>query len=234
MKVLHTEQTRQEYVETQIARFDSKFHFCKVSIYDVAKHQTIISRDMIIRGKQLDIGPILCLGTRNGREVDLFRLQFFGSRLLRYASKVFERESHSFISRLPRLESIGRSEVGNISRESVVAVEINPRAARSDICIGSFDEMPSSWAHKFSVVFSNSFDHSQDPHQTAEEWRRVTRPGGYLILCFAEGVEPTITDPVSDLHLADILDLFGGELVYFDDRGSRCGYSEVIVRLDNV
>lgn len=229
MKIHPAKHSRQEYFQIQIARSDSKLRFCKVSIYDVAKYWCIITS----HGKGLDAGPIVCLGTRNGREVDLFRLQFFGPRVLKLLSRVFERQTHSFISLLPQLEAIGRSDVNNLSRESVVGVEISPKAARSDIWVGSFDEMPASWEHKFGVLFSNSFDQSQDPHKTTKEWRRVARPGGYLIFCFAKNNEPTLTDPVGDLRLEDVLDLFGGELVYFHDRGSRNGYSEVIVRIGN-
>lgn len=79
-------------------------------------------------------------------------------------------------------------------------------------------------------MFSNSFDQSQDPHRTAEEWRRVARPGAYLIFCYPQA-EPSATDPVGDLHLGDVVKLFPGELIYFYDRGSRRGYSEAIVRL---
>ena len=56
---------------------------------------------------------------------------------------------------------------------------------------------------------------------------------GYLICCFSDGAEPTDSDPVGDIHLADVLSLFGGELIYFHSRGSRNSYSEVIIRLDN-
>ena len=93
-------------------------------------------------------------------------------------------------------------------------------------------EMPAAWTKTFGIVFSNSFDQSQDPYRTAMEWKRVLRPGGYLIFCFAEGVEPTTSDPVGDLRLEDARRLFGGELLHFGDHGSRAGYSEVVLRLD--
>ena len=111
-------------------------------------------------------------------------------------------------------------------------MEINPLGARSDVWIGSFDEMPAEWEHGFRVMFSNSFDHSQNPQKTAGEWKRVLQPGGYLIFCFSRGAEPTLTDPVGHIQYGDVVDLFGGELVYFHDEGSRKGYSEVIIRVD--
>ena len=137
MRVFSTNQTREQYVETQIARSDSKFTYCKVSVDDVASYRDVILFDITRTGRDPNIGPILCLGTRNGREVDLFRAQFFGSGIQRYLIKVFERRTHSFVSRVPRLESIGRSEVGKIAQDSVIGVEINPKATRSDIWIGS-------------------------------------------------------------------------------------------------
>lgn len=229
MNVLPDHGSREEYRARQIARSESKFRFCKVSSSDVAKYRTIILHSLRLRGKPHE-GPILCLGTRNGREVDLFRLHFFGPRVLRLASRVFERRTHSFVSLLPPLEAVGRSEVEHLSRRSVVGVEINRRAERKDIWIDSFDQMPARWERTFGILFSNSFDQSQDPHKTAREWKRVARSGAYLIFCFAKDAPPTPTDPVGDLRLEDILDLFGGELIYFRDGGSRNGYSEVILR----
>lgn len=232
MKVFPSSQSRREYVETQIARSEAKFRFCKVSAHDAAQYRAIVMRDQGRRREPLGPGPILCLGTRNGREVDLFRVQFFGPRLLRLASRLCERKTDSFRSVFPPVESLGRSDVDRLTPRSAVGVEINPRAARRDVWVGSFDEMPAGWERTFGVLFSNSFDQSQDPHRTAKEWWRVAPPGAYLIFCFPRSAEPTATDPVGDLRLEDVLDLFAGELLYFRDRGSRKGYSEVIVRLD--
>ena len=233
MKLFPSVQTRQEYIETQIVRSEEKFHYCKVSTHDVVKYKKVIFEDMISRNERPDVGPILCLGTRNGREVDLFRTHFYGAKVSKFGTNVFERHSQSFAPALPILESTNRSDVENISRVSVVGVEINPRAARADIWTGSFDEMPPDWQHRFGLVFSNSFDQSQDPYNTSAEWKRVIQPGGYLICCFSDGAEPTESDPVGDINSADVLSLFGGELIYFHSRGSRNNYSEVIIRLDN-
>ena len=232
MKILQIRQTRQDYVATQIARSQVKLRFCKVSLRDVARYQAIVTRDIGSGRAPRECGPILCLGTRSGREVDVFRACFFGSRLRLWLARMSEIERHSFVSMCPPLEAVGRSDVQRLSTESVVGVEINPQAARSDIWTGSFDEMPAAWTKTFGIVFSNSFDQSQDPYRTAMEWKRVLRPGGYLIFCFAEGVEPTTSDPVGDLRLEDARRLFGGELLHFGDHGSRAGYSEVVLRLD--
>lgn len=231
MKIYDTRMSRAEYLQTQIARSDAKFNYCKVSTDDARKYADIINRRRQRERDPDPVGPIVCLGTRNGREIDLFRIQFFGPLWLRALSRGLERQTRSFMSLLPRLESLGRSEISAIHDGSVVGVELNPRAARSDVWIGSFDAMPEDWTGKFGVVYSNSFDQSENPERTAREWIRVIRPMGYLVFCFSNDAAPTSSDPVGGLSLADVRALFGGELVCFQDRGSRNGYSEVILRV---
>lgn len=222
---IHDVPSRESYIQTQIDRSNAKYHFCKVSISDIAKY------DSLLRRRETGLGPVACLGTRNGREVDLFRIGFFGSAAQKAATAALEVQTHSFRSLFPAVEAIGRSSADRIGSRSVVGVEINPRAKRPDVWVGSFDEMPADWAQKFGVLYSNSFDQSQDPYRTAFEWKRVLRPGGYLIFCFAEESNPTFTDPVGDIRLKDVIDLFGGRLVYFSDHGSENGYSEVVIQL---
>jgi len=230
VKLFATPQTRDEYLATQIERSESKFNYCKVSVYDVRKYRELIGRETQ-RTPAAAGGPILCLGTRNGREVDIFRTEWHGSAWLSAATRHLEVASPSFHCRVPLLESIGRSDLASVQPTSVLGVELNPRAARRDVWIGSFDEMPAAWAGAFSVVYSNAFDQSQDPVRTAAEWKRIIRPGGFLVFCFTNGVEPTVSDRVGGLALADVLQLFGGRLVCFHDRGSRNNYSEVILQL---
>jgi hypothetical protein len=230
MKVFPGRQSRGEYLDTQVARSRSKFRYCKVSLRDVLRYRDIVARDRALRGERGSPGPVLCLGTRSGREVDLFRLGFFVGGLRRRAAVLAEIKRNSFRTLVPWLESRGRSSVQRLDPTTVVGVEINPDATRSDVLVGSFDEMPDSWTRRFGILFSNSFDQSQDPRRTAAEWRRVVRPRGYLIVCFAPGVEPNAHDPVGQIELGDIQAVFGGELVFFQHRGSRKGYSEAIIR----
>jgi hypothetical protein len=223
--------SRAEYLTTQVARSQAKFGFCKVSVRDVARYRPLVLEDAARRPAGFS-GPILCLGTRNGREIDLFRLRFFGPRVAWALARRLEVETHSLVSLAPPLERLRRSRVERLDAVSTVGVEINPEARRSDVWIGSFDELPASWGGTFGLLFSNSFDHSQDPARTAREWRRVARPGAYLVLCFPQHAEPSVTDPVGHVSLADVLDLFGGTPVYFRERASVAGYSEVILRCD--
>jgi len=230
VKILQTNQTRQEYFDTQIGRSDRKFSFCKVAIDDVVAYHAVIAAGPGRRAPSRPLGPVLCLGTRNGREIDLFRVGFFGGRARRALIRACERRHDPFGSYLPLVEGGLRSRVEALGPHSAIGVEINPRARRSDVWVGSFDEMPAAWGGTFGVVFSNAFDQSQDPARTAREWSRVLRPGGYLVFCYAEGTAPTTTDPVADLRLSDVLGMFKGEMLFYRQRGSRSGYTEVIVR----
>jgi hypothetical protein len=231
MKVFAGTQTRQEYVDTQVARSRRKIRYCKVSIDDVLRYRAVLLHDRALRRETGSPGPVLCLGTRNGREVDLFRVGMFGGVLRRRVTALVEIKRNGYLTLVPPLEGAGRSDVARLDATSVVGAEINPDSARRDVWTGSFDDMPAGWTARFGVVFSNSFDQSQDPGRTAAEWRRVIRPGGYLVACFAPGVEPNAHDPVGQLSLADMQALFAGELVFFRHRGSRKGYSEVILRM---
>ena len=231
MRIHDTKLSRAEYLSTQIARSEAKFSYCKVSVQDVGRYADVVNRHRLREGDSAPAGPIVCLGSRNGREIDLFRSQFFGSPWRRGMMRILERRTHSFTSWFSPLEGVGRSSVSALSASSVVGVELNPRAARSDVWVGSFDAMPPDWSHRFSVAYSNSFDQSEDPDRTAREWGRIVRPRGYVIFCFSKNAAPTLSDPVGGLTLEDVLGLFGGELVYFCDRGSRSGYSEVIMRM---
>ncbi len=226
MKLFPGTQSRVEYLDTQVRRSNDKFQLCKVSIEDADKYRLILER-----ARAAAQGPIVCLGTRNGREVDLFRTAWFASRGTRSVVRLLERRTPSFHSLLPAIEAAGRSDLRAFTPRSVFGVEVNPRAARQDVWIGTFDDMPDEWTGRFSLAYSNSFDQSQDPERTAREWKRILRPGGVLVFCFSEGAEPTPSDPVGGIRAGDVEGLFGGRLLYLCERGSRNGYSEVILKI---
>lgn len=48
-----------------------------------------------------------------------------------------------------------------------------------------FNKLPEDWADRFDLVFSNSIDHAFDPATTFKEWKRVTKPGGHLLIEFS-------------------------------------------------
>ena len=226
MKIFETKQSRKEYFDAQIERARRKFKYCKVSFSCVLRWHEIIKK---AQADSPIYGPILCLGVRNGREVDIFRTVFFGSKFKRWAIKWLERHKYRFTSFCKFFESFKKSSIKNINKKSVVGVEINPDTKREDVFIGSFDELPLEWEGKFRIVFSNSFDQSMNPHNTAKEWNRVLAPGGYFIISYAgENVKPTLTDPVGEISLEDIRDFFPGDLIYYNKFGNN--YRDVIIR----
>ena len=226
MKEYHKNPSRTEYFETQIARSRAKFPYCKVSCAHVRAWKRIITEDH--RVMENTEGPILCLGTRNGREVDLFRSVFYLNEFTSYIMCLTEIRRYGWDSRFPLIESIGRSSIGQINEDSVIGVEINPDAKRRDVFVGSFDDMPLDWTDTFRILYSNSFDQSQNPHETAREWIRVLKDGGIAILGFSEA-EPSPTDPVGNLSYKDFVELFPGELIYYNKYGSN--YSDIIIKV---
>jgi hypothetical protein len=224
MKVLDTGESEAEYLKTQITRSKGKYGFCKVSYSHVRRWKGVMERS----GAPLE-GPILCLGTRNGREVDLFRAVWRSGTMLTLLVGLLEVQRAGWRSLLPVVESIGRSRTEAINDDSVIGVEVNPDAGRQDTWIGSFDHMPAEWGSRFGILYSNSFDQSQDPRRTATEWLRTMKDRAILILGFGDA-EPTATDPVGDLSLSDLLELFPGELIYFHRNGSS--YHDVIICIE--
>jgi SAM-dependent methyltransferase len=48
-----------------------------------------------------------------------------------------------------------------------------------------FNNLPKDWEEKFDLLFSNSLDHSFEVTETIEEWRRVTKKGGFILIQFS-------------------------------------------------
>ena len=220
---IHKIDNRQHYIKEQIDRSSEKFLWCKVGVEDVLTYKKVFQKNDIKVG-----GPILCLGTRNGREIDLFRNIFFGNQSLNLLIKIFQIRRRGYSSFFPFLESFQRSNKDHLNNKSVIGIEINPEASRKDTLIGSFDDMPKDWEDSFTVLYSNSFDQSQDPVRTADEWKRVAAPGAIIIIGFTT-TPPTDSDPVGDLTLNDFIELFGGEILYFSDIVGN--YKTVIIKL---
>jgi len=217
---------REKYINIQITRSESKFNYCKVSAFDVISYRDILN-DANICGS---IGPVICMGTRNGREVDLFRAIFYSFRFWSMLMAMLELSKPYPHSLLPLAEMYPvRSNCKNIDRSSVVGVEINPQAKRKDILIASFDDLPQEWTGRFGVLFSNSFDHSMDPERTVKEWIRVVRPGGVLIILWgdAESTETDLVGNISEQYLSGIFKL---PKLNIDLPRSICGYNQVIFK----
>ena len=223
MEIFKTKLSRDKYIDVQIERSRKKYNFCKVSI------NHIINYFEIIKNQKKDIKNILCLGSRHGREVDLFRAVFFNRLLVPYI-KIFEIKKRGYNSLFSFVEKLKMNDKKDMST-GVFGVELNPQNNRKDHLNCSFDEMPKEFSSKFEIIYSNSFDQSQDPIKTANEWNRCLTKDGYLIIAFRPDSEPSVADPVGRLNVQDILKLFPGELIYFNKRQSN--YSEVIIKKNN-
>ena len=209
-----------DYAEIQVERSISKFRYCKVSFRDVQMYRKILSKYEFFPKK------ILCLGTRNGREVDLFRYVFFYPTLASFV-RLFEVKRYGYSSLLKQLEKYKRSNINKIEVEGVYGVEINPSAKRQDIQIENFDNLSNPFFKNFDLIYSNSFDQSQDPLQTAQEWFSCLNLGGHIIIGFNDSL-PSKTDPTGLLSIQDILKLFPGELVYYKKNNSM--YNDAIIK----
>ena len=227
MKIFDTKQNRNDYFKTQIARSRKKFSYCKVSHNHVKTWKKVITGNFSVIDNFK--GPILCLGTRNGREIDLFRSVFYQVKMINYLVHLLEIKRDGWNSLFPLIEGMRKSSLDNIIENSVTGVELNPDVKRPDVFIGSFDEMPLKWADTFGILYSNSFDQSYDPYKSAKEWIRVLKGGGVLIIGF-NYAKPNVHDPTGELTYQDILKLFPGELLYYRKLGSN--YNDLIIKID--
>ena len=198
-----------------------EFRFCKVSLSHADSF-----RSVLLKNGGISLDNILCLGTRNGREIDAFRYAFHNRFLFRLA-KIFEIRRRGWTPLFGFLESFGRSALAKLEEKNVIGCELNPQGSRKDVFVGSFDEMPKEWSSKFDIVYSNSIDQCMDPEKTATEWNRVLKPGGIFIISWADA-PPTESDPLGDIALEDIQMLFPGELIFFGKNWST--YHDAIIR----
>ena len=212
MKVL-PQMDRGSYLDMQVERSRQKFKYNKVSyrharaIVDIA-----LKNDCAVRS-------VCCLGVRNGREVDLFRYAAFHQFLGRLAS-IFEVKKCGYTSLFPVLERFGRSsckldhsKITNVA----LGVEINPDNRRRDVFNGSFDDLPEKWEDSFDLIYTNSFDQSQDPHRSVKEWLRILKPGGIMVIDF-DGSAPNEHDPIGDITPEDIKNLFPLQCLVLTER----------------
>lgn len=229
MKVFQYEDgiNKDKYQKIQIQRSKTKFSFCRVSILDA-----LVSFN-VIKNNAYNDGPIICMGTRNGREVDLFRIAS-SSRMKKKLSYLFEIEKRGRSPLFKWFERNDMCDISNIQNRGVYGCELNPEGKRKDIHIGSFDDLPAEYENKFEVVYSNSFDQALDPHQTAKEWMRIVKNDGYIIFHFVEDDTPNYTDPTGNMSFEDVIELFPGTVIHRSTNGNFDGpvpSSAIIIKI---
>ena len=206
--------SRDKYKDIQISRSRLKYQYCRVSILDTLQKLNVMTNNGYTDG------PIVCLGVRNAREINLFKIA--KNRLL---SKVFfalEVKRRGFSSLIPALENLLRQDdIRDVKKKGIYGVELNPDTVRNDVFIGSFDEMPENYESRFEIVYSNSFDQSMNPVETAKEWMRIVKDGGFIVIDWVENDDPTYTDPVGMLSKEDMLVMFDGEVLQYSKNGNQ-------------
>lgn len=224
---------RKEYLQTQIARSQQKFGYCKVFFEDVLRYRELIRADQRRLGLSEEPPfPILCLGVRSGAEVEIFRSVFLSPlmRIKQIQKAIIRGDQSKYAAdkmRLARSVSWGS---GSANDGRVWGVELNPEVTRADVHVGSFDELPDEWNGRFKLIFSNSFDHSQDPHKTIKEWKRVAAPGAYLIIAFPLENKPSQTDPLGKLSLEIVRSYVKEKMVFASETLNHRTYHEICFR----
>jgi hypothetical protein len=207
------EVSRDEYKNIQIERSRAKFNYSRISVLD------ILVKMNILKNNAFSNGPIICMGVRNGREINLFRA--VQNRFISKIIYLFELKKYGFSSLLFFIEKyFKQNNIKNIEKNGIYGVELNPDLVRKDVYIGSFDELPSNFENQFEVVYSNSFDQSINPTKTAGEWIRILKNNGFMIIDWVENDEATYTDPTGGILKEDILSLFKGEVISYSKNGN--------------
>lgn len=227
-------ESREEYLDVQVTRSQNKFEYCKVYFSDLVRYKRLLELHQAWHQLPRISGAILCLGVRSGAEVDMFRSTFCGPLMNLTAVQNYARSVDQSKNGQAKIALSRRLGLGGGSQQDgrVMGVEINPDAARPDIHIGSFDDLPNEWTAKFQLLYSNSFDHSVDPFKTIAEWRRVAAPGAYVIIGFAPGTEASRTDPLGGMTITQMIALWQLPVVFASETLNRGGYHEVCFQVD--
>ena len=64
----------------------------------------------------------------------------------------------------------------------IVGTDISPTVKQFGGVQWDFHEMNPKWASRFDFIYSNSLDHSYDPHKALRTWLRCIKPKGLLIV----------------------------------------------------
>jgi SAM-dependent methyltransferase len=188
---------------------NSRKEVSKVSAYDIEKYFNIIK----YRRNNINV---ICLASRTGREIDLFRL-FFQNKFLFFLIKIFEKKGYGFNSfpfNFLLKQNLTDISKDNNSRSIFMGIELNKERKRKDTLNISFDQIPDKYNNKFDICFFNSLDHSKSPIITAKNINKIVKKNGYIILTFPSDQKSHTLDPTSNLKEKDVKKLFGKNIIY--------------------
>ena len=218
MKVLN-HKNFEEYEKIQIDRSKSKFRYNKLSIKDVESFKKILNLH------NCDIKNILCLGSRNGTEVDYFRINFFSNNFFLNLFKFTEIRRFGYFPLLNFFLKFNKSNKNFLTtnKYNVLGNDINPLSERKDTIVCSFDKFEEKYYNRFDLIYTNSFDQSFDPQKSLKEWDKLLKKNGFLILGFDEG-PPTINDPTGNITITDLISMINYKLIYYSEKGFHYQY----------
>lgn len=115
----------------------------------------------------------------------------------------------------------------------VIGTEISHTATQFPMTVQhDFHEQREEWVGKFDIVYSNSFDHSYDPHKSLGAWAEQLKDGGWLFLEVGSGDNnrSKSTDPLEIEHPRELYKLFKEVgLTYVDQFRNNLGNATIYI-----
>ena len=208
---------------------NSRKLYSKVSCKDVEKYKKIILNHI----KFEDNIKAICLASRTGREIDLFRLCFENEIIFKII-KFFEYKKNGFRNFFNFILKYKTDDIKffqDKNQSSFIGVELNKELKRKDTLNISFDEIPKKYNNKFDIVYFNSLDHSKNPYLTARNIKKICKKNSFIILNFPGNQKSTTLDPVSGVNIEDVKKLFKNfKIIYSCKYGSKMRYDEYILK----
>ena len=79
-----------------------------------------------------------------------------------------------------------------LNNPAVLSADISP-LSQADV-VGDFSKFSSDWNNKMSIIYSNSLDRAPDATSAFQNWLKILKSGGIMILGFVFGDEVTEAD----------------------------------------
>jgi len=210
----HTNRASYELLQSERAK--AKFQKVSAHFEEISWLATVIRWSEARLGPLL-VPPIVCMGVRNGKEID-------------YWLRMLPRGERWFQWRLNHRRGVQRSDAV-LPSFPVRGVELSG-STRPDVWAGNYSRLPATWENQFQIVYSNALDHAFDVVETLTEWSRILRPGGLLVIQTPDAqqdVDPCQT--VVGLSPEDLRELCPVlTLLYYQYPSPRTGWQNYILR----